>query len=158
MNRRKPYFTDPEGYPPVTASVRLRVCFSDIDPLGIVWHGNYPKFFEKAYAELGNKTGTTPADFKAAGVGAPVAQMHIDYFLPLFLEDIITVTAALHASEGARLNYTMEIRNGKGELACSGYLIQLFIDLKTREVLWFSPDFWENCKRRWRNGDFHHDA
>ena len=32
---------------PLSETVQLRVRFSETDPLGIVWHGNYIKYFEE---------------------------------------------------------------------------------------------------------------
>ncbi|OQA85815.1 MAG: acyl-CoA thioesterase YbgC [Lentisphaerae bacterium ADurb.Bin242] len=158
MSRRKPYFEPvPGAPPPVTASVSCRITIGEVDALGIVWHGNYPFLFEKAAAELGDKCGLTYAAYRAASIGAPLAQFHVDYCSPLYLDEIIEVSAFLHWSEGARLNMEFAIRNSKGETACTAYSVQLFVDLATREPLFCSPELWENCKKRWLAGEFHRE-
>ena len=58
-------------------------------------------------------------------------------------------------SEGARINTEYEIRNGAGELVSTGFTVQMFIDLKTREPLFCAPPLWEECKKKWQEGAFH---
>ena len=36
----------------ITASCVIKIEFYDIDSMNIVWHGNYPKFLERARSEL----------------------------------------------------------------------------------------------------------
>ena len=49
MRRKLRYFEDEEGAPaPVGIQIRRRIRFSEVDALGIAWHGRYPVFFEEA--------------------------------------------------------------------------------------------------------------
>ena len=157
MKRNKTYFQDPPEYPaPLSFTAERRICFGDVDALGIVWHGNYPRFIEQAVTELGHRIGLSTQSLKEANLAVPVAKWHIDYMKPLFLDEIIKTAVQLHWSEGPVLNLEMKIRNSAGEIACTGYIVQIFVSLDKREPLWFSPDIWENCKKRWKNGDFSH--
>ncbi len=156
MRRLKLYFPREEGVPPpVIATVRHRLRFSEVDALGIAWHGRYPAFFEKAHTELGHKCGLTAAAYRAAGLGAPVVQFHTDYYQELRLDEIFEVQAALIWTEAARLNVEYRLTGAAGEVAATGYTVQLFYRLDTREPLWFSPPLWEECRARWRRGEFH---
>ncbi len=156
MRRRQSYFTEEEGVPEqVSVTIRRRLRFSEVDALGIAWHGRYPAFFEEAHTELGHKVGLTYAAFRKAGVAAPVVQFHVDYFKPLRLDEMFSVTASLHWSDGARLNTEYRIENETGETAGTGYTVQMFTDLRTGEPLFCPPDLWERCRRSWREGAFH---
>ena len=105
MRRSKPYFETADTAPaPVRVTIRRRLRFSDTDPLGIAWHGRYPAFFEEAQTELGHLCGLTYEAYRKAGIAAPITQLHTDYFKPLHLDEMFTVTASLIWSEGARLN------------------------------------------------------
>ncbi len=158
MSRRKPYFESiPGAPPPVKSFVSYRITIGEVDALGIVWHGNYPILFEKAATELGYKCGLTYAAYRDASIGAPLARLHVDYRSPLYLDDVVEVGAFLYWNEGARLNTEYVIRNSRGEVACTAYSVQLFVDLATREPLFCSPDLWENCKKRWLAGEFHRE-
>ena len=49
------------------------------------------------------------------------------------------------------------IENEKGEIACRATIVQMFIDLATRNALWCSPPIWEDCKKKWIAGEFYRD-
>ena len=53
-----------DSYTPttLTASVIIRVRFNETDPLGIVWHGNYIKYFEEGREAFGRKYGLSYLD------------------------------------------------------------------------------------------------
>ena len=156
MRRKKVYFeTLPDAPKPVRFTITRKLRFSDADPLGIAWHGNYPAFFEEAQAELARLCGLTFEAYRNAGVAAPVVQLHTDYYRSLYPDEQFSVTASMVWSEGARINTEYEIRNEDGELVCTGFTVQMFIDLKTREPLFCSPPFWDECRRKWREGAFH---
>ena len=156
MRRKKHYFeTEPNAPMPVSITITRRIRFSDVDALGIVWHGRYPALFEEAQTELGHKCGLTYAAYRKAGIAAPIAQIHIDYFHPLRLDDFCSITASLIWSEGARLNTEYCIQNSSQEIVCTGFTVQLFIDLDSGEPLFCTPELWENCRKRWQAGEFH---
>ena len=79
--------------------------FEEVDPLGIVWHGRYPSYFEDARVALGDRYGIGYADFHRERVAAPIKQMQTNYILPLRFGERCTITALLHWTEAARINY-----------------------------------------------------
>ena len=69
---RKPYFPRRVGDPPpLRILVQRRVRFEEVDPLGIVWHGRYPGYFEDARVALGSRYGIGYEDFIRHGVPVP---------------------------------------------------------------------------------------
>ena len=54
---------DPAAPAPLVVRLTQRIAFSDVDPMGILWHGRYAKLFEKANEALGVLCGMTYADF-----------------------------------------------------------------------------------------------
>ena len=152
--QKNPFKNPPEAPQPLEHEIKHRIYFSETDALGIVWHGNYPVFFERAITELGHKIGMSATALKDANLATPLAQLHIDYRIPLFLDEEVTTKVKLHWSDGALLQYEVCIINSRGEIACSGHIIQMFICLDTREPLWISPDLWEICKNNWKAGVF----
>ncbi|WP_293206315.1 acyl-CoA thioesterase [Parvibaculum sp.] len=64
----------------VTASVPFDVHFYDLDPMNIVWHGNYSKYFELGRVALLAKIGYGYNAMKASGYAWPVIDMHIRYY------------------------------------------------------------------------------
>lgn len=152
--RKNGYFERVKGAPePVSSGITRRVGFSEADVMGISWHGRYPEFFEEASAMLGRKCGLTYKNFYDSNLRAPIVQFHIDYYLPLMLDEEFTVTASLIWNEGARLNTEFSITKQDGSIAATGYTIQMFTDALSGEVIIASPELLERCRKRWMAGE-----
>lgn len=149
------YFNREDGMPePVSADIRRRVNFSDADPMGIVWFGRYPRYFEEGSAELGRVCGLSYGDFYEAGLRAPVVKCHIDYFSPLYIDESFTIRARLIWNESSRLDTEYLHLKDDGSLASSGYTIQMLTDVKG-EICLVSPPLLVKCRERWKRGEFH---
>lgn len=143
---------EPDAPPALTATVQRPVRFEEVDALGIVWHGRYASYFEDARVTLGDKHGVGYLDLHRHGVTAPIKQLRVDYVLPLVFGETVSVEAALHWTEAARLNYSYTIRNGRGEVATTGCTVQLFVDANGRlEVC--QPEFLAEFMARWKRGE-----
>jgi len=156
MTRRSQRLAFPvePGYPPLRASVSHRVGFSEVDPMGIVWFGRYASFFEEASAALRDACGLSHAAFFEAGIQPPVVSYEVEYLLPSRLDEVLAVTATLHATEAARLNTTYEVRGPDGALRVAARTVQVFVDARTLAVCYTAPRIWTDCLARWRRGEF----
>ncbi len=157
MTRRKKndYFNVPDDAPKlISASITRRCQFSEVDALAIVWHGRYVSFFEEAATELGHKCGLTYEAMREAGVTAPVAQLHIDYYRPLHLNERFTVQASVIWCEGAKLNTQFVITGEDGSCACTGYTVQMFVEAETEEVCILPPPLLAAFHDKWLAGAF----
>lgn len=90
-----------------TASVEFRVPFHDCDPLQIVWHGNYLRYFELARTALFQKLQLDVPDIRDLGYTMFVSETHCRYLYPLRYNDAVKVRARF-ARVGAilRVSYT----------------------------------------------------
>jgi len=150
---RKPYFRAHEGEPlPLRCTVERVVRFEEVDPLGIVWHGRYPSYFEDGRVLLGERLGIGYLDFYKAGIVAPIKQLHVDYQKPLHFGDPFSIEAVLHWSEATRLNHEFILRNAAGEVTTTGYSVQLLMDDR-QNLLMLPPPFYENFRQRWLTGE-----
>ncbi len=155
MKRNKDfYFKRVEGDPePVVVESKRRVHFSEVDAIGIVWHGRYPIYFEEGSEDLGRLCGLTYKDFHEAGLRAPIVKLHINYHIPLRLAEEFTIRSSLIWDNGSRLNTEYHLINNSGSIATSGYTVQLFTDAESGEACMVSPDLLERCRARWRAGE-----
>ncbi|MBM4243726.1 MAG: acyl-CoA thioesterase [Deltaproteobacteria bacterium] len=157
--RKREYFDRIEGAPPpIVARIHRRVRFSEADVMGIAWHGRYASFAEEAWAELGRRSGLGYRDFQAAKLLAPIVILHFDYHRPLQLDEGFTVDAAWVWCEGARINTEYTLSRENGELAASGYSVQMLVHAETRLPCMVSPPFLDRWRARWRAGEFRSDA
>jgi len=141
--------TDPE---PLRAKVSRRVRFEETDPLGIVWHGRYPGYFEDARVALGERYGVGYLDFYNNGVVAPIKKMHLDYYRPLRLMENFTIEAILHWSDATRVNYEFIIRDSEDIVATTGYSVQVFLN-KANDLLLVPPPFFREFREKWKAGE-----
>jgi len=146
----KPYFPKKEGHPlPLRAEFRRRVRFEEVDPLGIVWHGRYPSYFEDARTALGDKYCIGYNILYQHGVVTPIRQFHIDYFASLRFDQEFVIEGIQHYSESARINTEYVIRDSYGKITTRGYTVQMFLDLEGNILIDF-PDFFAAFAERWK--------
>ncbi len=152
--RRGDYFAREPGAPqPVTVRLRRHVAFSEVDAMAVLWHGRYAGYFEQANEALGRRCGMSYAEFREAGLRAPVVQFHVDYFASVFLGEQVTIVGRMVWNEGARMDIEYEIRKEDGTLAASGYTVQMFVT-DGGVPLVASPPLLERCRESWRSGEF----
>jgi acyl-CoA thioester hydrolase len=113
--------------------------FYDLDPMNIVWHGNYPRFFELARTALLKKIGYGYNDMIVSGYAWPVIDMHIRYYRPLRLGRWIDISASITEWEN-RLKIEYLARDVEsGQKTTKGHTIQVAVDIKTEAMLWQTP-------------------
>ena len=61
---------------------RIRVIFGDTDQMGVVYHGNYLRFFEASRAALLRGVGHSQKTLDDWGIALPVVEAHCRYRLP----------------------------------------------------------------------------
>lgn len=147
------YFTVvPDAPAPLVIRIPQRIRFSDVDPMGILWHGRYAKLFEQANEELGRLCNMSYPEFKRDRLLAPIVQLHVDYFSPVKLGELVTIVGKMVWTEGARMDIEYEIRHEDGSLAATGYTVQMFVD-ESGSPLMASPQMQEQARKRWRAGE-----
>ena len=69
----------------------IRVRFSEVDSMGIVWHGQYIRYFEDGREDFGNKFGISYLDFYEKGILVPIVKIDLNYKKPLIYGDTALV-------------------------------------------------------------------
>ena len=122
-----------------TSKKEIKAQFYDLDPMDVVWHGNYVRFFVDARCELLNKIGYNYEEMKDSGYAWPVVDLHIRYIRPImFGQEVIIQTDLVEYEFRLKIIYTIYDKK-TGERLCKGHTEQLAIDYKTREMLFVSP-------------------
>lgn len=149
---RKEYFKINDGEPkPIKHKIERKVRFDELDPLNIVWHGNYASFFEEGRIALGDKYGISYLDFYNNGVSIPLKKLFFDYIQPLKFPETYTIETLLYWNEAARLDFEFCIYNSKGELMTSGYSVHVMVDEK-KGILVDKPPFFKEFCEKWKAG------
>ena len=95
----------------------IRVIFGDTDQMGVVYYGNYMRFFESARADYWRSLGRSYQDLVAWGVALPVIEAHCTYKRPAHYEDLLTVDVEVSELRGASLRFVYKITRGDTLLA-----------------------------------------
>ncbi|WP_420547180.1 acyl-CoA thioesterase [Curvivirga sp.] len=128
----------------LSASTIIKIEFYHLDPMNIVWHGNYPRFFEQARCVMLDKIGYNYPEMKESGYAWPIVDMRIKYIKPLRFGQEIEVTASLIEFENRmKINYLITDRV-TGEKITKGTTIQVAVSTDTEEMQFVSPDIFIN--------------
>ncbi|MAB14649.1 acyl-CoA thioesterase [Parvibaculum sp.] len=123
----------------VTATSQIKVQFYDLDPMNIVWHGNYARFFEIGRGALLDKIGYNYMAMKESGYAWPVIDMHIRYYRPLELRQTAEITAGITEWEN-RLKISYLISHMEtGKKITSGHTVHVALDIQSQEMQWETP-------------------
>ena len=120
-------------------SVTLKVPFHDLDPVGIVWHGNYAKYFEIARCALLETFNYNYDQMAASGYSWPIIDLHLRYVKAARFGEDINVQATLREWEH-RLRIDYLVTEATGLRVCKGTSIQVAVSLATHEMCLRSPD------------------
>ncbi len=119
----------------VKCSVKLKVPFYDLDPLNIVWHGNYLKYFDRARQELFDHAGIDLFNYyETAHYLFPVIRSSVKHLYPLrYSEEFICTAILREASVKIVLDFEIRlVENGK--LAATGRGEQCALFAPTMEM------------------------
>ncbi|MBP2170890.1 acyl-CoA thioester hydrolase [Erwinia toletana] len=119
--------------------IELTVPFHDVDAMGVVWHGNYFRYFEVAREALLAQFNYGYREMKASGYVWPVVDTHVKYRGTLTFEQRIRVRATIEEYEN-RLRIAYQIFDiASGKRTTSGYTIQVAVGIESQEMNFVSP-------------------
>ncbi|MDE1476792.1 acyl-CoA thioesterase [Xenorhabdus bovienii] len=126
--------------PRFTAEVELTVPFHDSDPMGVVWHGNYFRYFEIAREALLNQFNYGYRQMRESGYVWPIVDTRVKYRESLQFEQKICVRATIEEFEN-RLKIAYQIFDAvSGRKTTTGYTIQVAVEENTQKMGFVSPD------------------
>ena len=124
----------------ISAETLIEVPFYDLDPMNVVWHGNYIKYLEVARCDLLAKIGYTYDNMKADGFAYPVATMDLKFIKPSVFSQKLKIKTTIEDVEPA-LNIKYEIFDAEtNEKIFKAKSMQICVDTKTRESIYSAPE------------------
>ena len=129
--------------------IEINVRFNEADPLGIVWHGHYIRYFEDGREAFGNKYGIGYLDFYERSIIIPVVNIECSYKRSLRYGDKVIVETTFIPTEAAKLKFEYRLYNtSKGELVATGSSVQVFLDKETSTLQLTNPLFFDEWKKK----------
>ena len=131
-------------------SREFEVRFSEVDYMGVVWHGAYPLYLEDAREAWGHHYGLCYDDYLSNNVYAPIVDMDIRYQRPIFYSTRPRIDITYQYTPAAKVIFLYEIHDtADGALLTSARTVQAFTDQQYQLIL-ENPDFYLRWKERWK--------
>jgi len=130
-------------------TIEQDVRFSDVDSLGIVWHGHYVQYFEDGREAFGKQHNLRYLDFYNQGYVVPIVNIQCDYKQVLRYGDRIIIETTYTPCESAKINFTYRLLNSvTGELVVTGSTTQVFLSKDGFTLQLMNPDFFRDWKEK----------
>lgn len=122
-----------------STEIILEVQFYDLDPMGVVWHGNYARFLEQVRCQLLDNIGYNYTEMKTSGYVWPIVDMQIKFIRPLrFHQKFIVLATILESSNRLKIAYVIR-DSTTGEILTKATTTQVAVDLTSNELCLESP-------------------
>ncbi|MCW5234147.1 acyl-CoA thioesterase [Verminephrobacter eiseniae] len=132
------------GGPDLSHEIELSPAFHDLDPMNIVWHGNYVKYLELARNALMAQFNYDYPQMRASGYAWPIVDLRLKYIGPVHYEHRIRIRARIVEWENRlKIDYLISCAKTNAKLNKAS-TIQVALDIHTREMCWVCPPvLWE---------------
>lgn len=132
--------------------IEVKVRFSEVDSIRVVWHGSYVKYMEDGREDFGEKFGIEYLTIFGNGYTAPVVDMHLQYKQSASVGDVLIVETRYVPTLSAKLIFEYTIyRKNDNALLLTATTTQVFMT-KSGELQLNNPPFFAEWKKRWNIG------
>lgn len=116
----------------------IEIPFYDVDPMNVVWHGNYVKYLEVARCDLFKVLNYTYEDMRNDKIAYPVAKMDMKFIKSCRFGQKIKICAVLEEIEPCIIiKYHIYDENSSILKAKS---MQICVDINTGESVYTPPE------------------
>lgn len=122
------------------AETFITVQFYDLDPMNVVWHGNYIKYLETARCDLLSKIGYDYDNMREDGIAYPVATMDLKFMKPCTFNQKLKVVSSVEEIEPCLIIKYMIYDALTGEKLFKAKTMQICIDVHSKESLYSAPE------------------
>jgi acyl-CoA thioester hydrolase len=130
----------------LTHRTEVDVRFSEVDALGIVWHGHYVKFFEDGREAFGKNFGLGYLDVYKHGFATPIVNLNVNFKKTVKYGERVIIETTFINSPASKIIFQYNIyRTSDNELVATGESTQVFMNLD-HELYITLPAFFEEWK------------
>ncbi len=116
---------------PITSRTQYRILYADTDMMGVVYYGNYGRFFELGRTEMIREMGMPYIELEHAGIVMPVYSLESKYRNVLKYDELISIETTVKEVPAVRMEFFHKIYNEDGKLAHEAKVVLVFMDMKT---------------------------
>ena len=105
----------------------IRVRYFDTDQMGIVYYGNYARFYEIGRVEALRHLGLNYKEIEERGISMPVYDLNSRFIRPARYDDLLTIRVTIPQLPKTRFMFAYEIFNQDGQLLNTGQTTLVFV-------------------------------
>ncbi len=117
----------------IVTETKIRVYYEDTDQMGVVYYGNYARYYEIGRTEMIRDLGFTYRQMEEMNIMLPAHSLKINYLKPAKYDDLLTVRTIVETIPKVKFPIKTEIYNEKGELINSGEVVLVFFSSATNK-------------------------
>jgi acyl-CoA thioester hydrolase len=110
----------------IVFETKIRVYYQDTDKMGVVYYGNYARYYEIGRTELIRSLGFTYKQMEELNILLPARSLKINYFKSAYYDELLTVRTIVDTIPKVKFPIKTEIYNEQGELINSGETVLAF--------------------------------
>jgi acyl-CoA thioester hydrolase len=124
----------------IVTETKIRIYYQDTDQMGVVYYGNYARYYEIGRTEMIRDLGFTYKQMEELGIMLPARSLKINYLKSAYYDDLLTVRTIVDMIPKVKFPIKTEIYNEKGELINSGETVLVFYNAITNKPV-AAPQF-----------------
>jgi len=128
------------------SEIDLKIDYADTDMMGVIYHANYLKFFERGRTGLIEDLGYSYLEMENKGYFAPVYDVYAQYKKPLRYGDQAKVKTWVETNDGIKTVYGYQIINQDEEVCVEGTTTHIIVSKET-----FRPKSFKKMFPEWFN-------
>ena len=137
----------------IVTETKIRIYYQDTDQMGVVYYGNYARYYEIGRTEMIRDLGFTYKRLEEMGIMLPARSLQINYLKSAYYDDLLTVRTIVDTIPKVKLPIKTEIYNEKGELINSGEVVLVFFSALTNKPVAAPKFFLDEMLKYFQNKD-----
>ncbi|HZL09045.1 MAG TPA: thioesterase family protein [Prolixibacteraceae bacterium] len=117
----------------IITETKIRVYYQDTDKMGVVYYGNYARYYEIGRTEMIRDLGFTYKKMEELNIMLPARSLKMNFLKSAYYDDLITIRTIVDTIPKVRFPIKTEIYNDKGELINSGETVLVFFNALTNK-------------------------
>ena len=114
----------------IEGNYKVRVRYADTDKMGVVYHGNFLRYYEIGRVELFRSIGVPYRLIESMGVFMPVRNLKSKFIKTAQYDDLLTIKTILKQIQGSKIFFHYFIYNDD-KLINKAEIELIFVDSKT---------------------------
>lgn len=133
----------------LTNYTEIKVRFSEVDSIKVVWHGNYVRYMEDGREDFGNQYGLEYLFMFGKGYTAPIVDVKMQFKQSVSVGESVIVETTYRPCKAAKLIFDYVIRKkADNSVVLTGETTQVFMDTNG-ELQLSNPEFFQSWKEKW---------